>query len=517
MLDQFGNEYNNQSIQYMSNNGFDNKPKVSLFLFSQRQIPDQVRRPHTYNFDGEFRMDLQDNIERKLKGQIYSHLDTLMMESMKAKHAILPSATGDQLRLNEFSDLWTFILVVDNGSSPSVLGTRSFPGRTIYSGWVIDEPVYNSNTGHGIIPNPNAIFYISHDTVIACPTMYTPSGYANVPDVMGDFDYLPGQIAQQVQINGENLYNIAPKYLINSIIQTDSMSMEVSPTPVSVHEKSIELPTDPNNPMQHLGTLVGAVGDSILNSKNNFSANDILDSFDNKTLLQSMSNMVNPGYNNFPGHIDPKEALPFSVLLQKFNNDVDIVVCKRPYECQYDLSSPVATTRRNVFSALLSTSVPTILANCNLAEIAFRYNSFERPEGGLGSMGGARGIFQLLNIASLYQCDQQTLGSYWDNFQYQIKATIFSIIETTGGHFDLTMHCSLAGATLINLIMLDDVREPGLIETNNLLGGLNTPLIGSANVVTNNAAQLCNIVQDMTNNNAAVMNQFPSSAFLPSY
>ena len=132
-------------------------------------------------------------------------------------------------------------------------------------------------------------------------------------------------------------------------------------------------------------------------------------------------------------------------------------------------------------------------------------------------MGGARGIFQLLNIASLYQCDQNTLTSYWDQFQYQIKATVFSIIESTGGHFDLTMHCSLAGASLINLIMLDDVREPGLLETNNLLGGLNTPLIGSANVVTNNAAQLCNIVQDMTNNNAAVMNQFPSTAYLPQY
>lgn len=31
-----------------------------LYLFRHKQIPNQVRRPHIYNFDGEFRNDMQE-------------------------------------------------------------------------------------------------------------------------------------------------------------------------------------------------------------------------------------------------------------------------------------------------------------------------------------------------------------------------------------------------------------------------------------------------------------------------
>lgn len=516
MLDQFGGEANNQSVQYMSNNNLSNT-KASLFLFSQRQIPDQVRRPHAYNFDGEFRMDLQNNIERNIRGQLYNHLDTLMPESIQAKHAVLPAAQGDQLRLQEFNEMWTFILVVDNGNSPSILGTRSFPGRMIYSGWVIDDPVYPLNTGHGVVPNPNAVFYIAHNTIIACPTIFTPQGFTNNPDVTGDYDYLPGQIAQQVQVDGSSLYCLSPKQLIGSIIEGDGATMSISPTPLTAYSKSIEFSTDINNPVQHLSTLVGAVGDSVKMNKVNGSSYDILDSFNNKTILEVMGSMVNTGINHTPGMLDPREPIPFSILLQRFNNDIDIVVCKRPFECQYDLGSPVQATRRNVFTALLAESVPSILANCNLAEIAFRYNSYERPDGGLGSIGNERGIFQLMNIATLYQCDQAKLSSCWDQFQYQMKMMLFPVIETNGGHFDLTMHCSLAGASLINLIMLDEVRDHGLLETNNLLGGLNTPLIGNTSIVTNNASQLFGVVQDVTNSNAAIITNTEYNVGYPNY
>lgn len=506
-------EKNNQAIQsFQTSNFVNNQPQVKLFLFTQRMIPDQYRRPHIYNFDGQFRIDLQENIDRGLRGGAYTHLNTLMPESMPSKHAILPSVNSEHINLKSFGDMWTFILVIDNGTAPSPLGTRSFPGRSIFSGWVTDEPVNTVNFGGGIVPNPNAVFSITHNTHITCPISFTSSGMVPRPDVNADYDYVSGTILQQIQNNGQTLYSIDPKRITNGLIPDSengypSSTASIAPTPISAGRFSTEINTDINNPLQHLGTIVGSIYDSVKMSKENNNPADIMDSFTNETIISSMANLMNPGLN-VSAPIDPKVPFTFQELLMKFNNDVDVVVCKQPYDIQYELSCAATPSRRNVFTSLFSTSIPPILAGCNLAEVAFRYNSYEKPIGGLGSVGNDRGIFHLWNIASLFQVPQELLNSYWDNFQFQLRNTLFPMVLSNGGHFDLTMHCSLAGVSLINLVMLDELPEQGLIETNNLLGGLNTPLVASQDVVTNNSLQLLNVVRDVTNANSCMQQQF---------
>ena len=59
----------------------------------------------------------------------------------------------------------------------------------------------------------------------------------------------------------------------------------------------------------------------------------------------------------------------------------------------------------------------------------------------------------------------------------------------------IIVHCSIGGVSLIHLNLLDFASVHGFVETNNLLGGLNTPLVGTVSNFNNNAIQLANFTR----------------------
>lgn len=513
-LDLFGaqNVANNQATQMLTNVGFANQVtgKAHLFVFTQRFIPDQFRRPHNYNFGGEFRSALQENLERAQRGT-YNHLNSMMLEVPTAKSAILPAAQGQHMNLKNFGEQWTYILIVDNDRGLSPLGLVStIPSRMLYSGWIMDEPLtkknFNAVAGPGQtigavegtwIPNENAVFSTTHHTTLTVQQHMAPSGMVQQVQTTGDFDYV-SPVIQNLQMNGEQLFDIQPGKVVNSIIEdpANPLSFQIAGAPIQADNKSLEIPSEINAPTYHLRQIVGGMADTIKMVKSpTFETADVFGGSD--VLLSTMSSLMQTGHNVIPNDLNP--SLPFTLgeLMRKYGSNLQITVCKQPRELQYEWMPAQAPSRRNVLTSIISSSLPALLAQFGLAEVAFRYNSYQPVVGGLGSTNGERGIFQLLNVATLYGGSDTEKSSAWDHLQQYLKITLWPIIKENAGEFDVVVHCSLAGVSLINLQLLDEILEQGLVESNNLLGGLNTPLVGTSTDLMANAGQLYNVVKDI--------------------
>lgn len=496
--DLFGmqNAMNTQPTMMLNQVGFANQKrgKATLFLMSRRMIPNQFRRPVNYNFGGEFRVALQENMDRAQRSG-YNNLNAMMLEDRSARSAIMPSAIGQEVGLTTFSDQWTYVLVCDNDNGVSPLGTiSSIPSRMLYSGWIMDEPVTRQNGTAGYVPNPNAVLQTTHHTTLTMQQQMVPGGMHGHVETTGDYDYLSPQI-QNLQVDSTPLYNLNPGKVANSIVEDphNGLSFQIAAAPVAAEQKSIEIPTEINSPAFHLQKIVGGMADTVRHITNPsqgdmFAGNDVA--------LSTLSTFLSPGNNVFGGDIRPDTPFTMAELQMRYGDGLEIVVCQQPYDLQYDLISGAAPAKRNVLSSIISSSMPALLAQFGLAEVAFRYNSSVPVVGGLGSTNGERGVFQLLNIATLYAGSQTDIDSAWSNLQRFLKMTLFPIILANSGHFDVHLHCSLAGVSLVNLQLLDEIMESGLLETNNLLGGLNTPLVGGKNELFANAGQLFNVVKD---------------------
>lgn len=507
-MDLFGMEgqWNQQQNQMLSNVGFfqAQRPKATLYLFSRRFMPDQMRRPFLYNFNGEFRNELQVNLARAVnQNQPIAPMAAMLPNVNSARTSILPSATGQPVNLTSFSDAWTFILILDNDFAKSPLGIAStVPNRLLYSGWIVDEPVTPTNMSAGYTPNPSAMFNTTHHVTLAAHNSYSQFGSKNYVDAVGDFDYVNGLTAMNTTMDGQSLVNAMPSNILNSlVIDPDDYHGVFNfhmPSIAENSQASVELPTEMNSPTHHLQTLVTGFTDAVKLS--NAEMQDQLGQIDlfggPDVFVSNLATVMRAPVNSTQNDLDPKVPFFFSQLIQKFGNELDIVVLNIPWESQVGLSSPMAPTKRNVLTSVITGALPGLMTQFGICEIAFRYNSYQPVVGGLGSTNGDRGVWQILNVGTLYPVGQDTLAQSVERLQMYLKLTVFPILLAHGGHFDLTVHCSTSGVCLVDLQLKDEMIEPGLVESNNLLGGLNSPLISPLNYADQNARQLMNVVQD---------------------
>lgn len=494
---------NNMNLFQDTGMGPSSKGGAVLYVFSRKFIPDQYRRPHLYQFGGEFRMDLQNNIERSVKDPKYDFLDTFMMDSVKAKSAILPSAVGQHVNMKIFTEMWTFVLVVDNDTGLSPIGIRTtIPSRMIYSGWVMDEPVTKANMSAHYTPNPGAIFTTTHHTTMTMQQIVGSTGMVQVPQTTGDYDYISATVAQNIQADANQLYNLSPDKVTSSIMvdpatTTGNTPPNIGPVPivagVNSDKKSIELPSEINSPAYHLRTIVGGLTDSVKFMNNNMDNGDI---FGDKSLFNTANTLLNRGSSSAFCPLRPDTPFSFSELIDRYKQSLRVIVVNQPFDLSYDVGSAESVERRNVFSSIISSSIPPLLAQFNISDIAFRYAS--RVPKPIFTVNGDNSEFKVINAGQIYGNDPNTLTSSIQRFKQYLEMTIFPIIKANVGDFDLTLHCSIAGSSLVNLQILDEIKGYGLLETNNMLGGLNTPLLGNVNNLATNAGQICNVFRDVS-------------------
>lgn len=478
--------FGQQEVNFNAVNGV----RVTLYLFKPQIIQDFTRRSHVYKFsDSNMSMQLFDNVTGALNGMPQTNITTLMLPSTEAKSAVLPSATGDFVTLSKLSEYWKFLLIIDNEAGVTPMDTMMssrIPTRTMCFGMVVgDEPVSSMFGKHNL--NPFALYTIQHFTKLAMNQAHGFNGTYIGMDVINDYNIVHPDIAETCNANMSTLFDNRPHALSSSVIADPTMQGSFSNRPVAISgKKPLVVDTELSSPTHHLGTVVRGMVDSMTSvvGANNYSLNYgsasdvIMDTFSSLTA----SGTVAP---YFAG-IDPTDTLTGSDLMSRYGDAMEVVVVNQNSTPSYDLSGDVAPTKRNVFTSVISGAMPFLMVTCGLSDISFRYNSSVRDP-----LTATKGIFTVQNIASINgSTDNNYLQRSWSSFEGYIRNTVFPIIQTNCGEFDLTVYSSVGGISLVDLKLLDEMPEGGFIETNNMLGGLNSQLIGDMGVVNSNSSEL---------------------------
>ena len=472
---------------------------ATLFIFSPRFIPNQYRRPYDYRLGDGVKSAIADKVDRRLRGGSYSTTDTFLLDIPEARGAVLPATIGTPINLQAFSEFWTFLLVVDNENGLTPTGFQTtLPTRVIYAGWFVNEPVAKKNLSQSYVLNPSSMLVVAHQTVLSLRQTMGPTGYQGV-DVISDYDFAPTSSLQSINPAGENVYDLNPAEVIK--VSATSPDLEgtigIWATPVAAREKALTIPTELQDPTRHLSHLVSQAIETPILTLNGFNGAEAIDTFmGGQVALSSFGALLGQAIPTVLTKIQCNQPISLGEVCQIYPQ-LNYQVINIPTMPSYDIIDTAAPTASNVFSSLLYAAMPGILAQYGLAEIAFRYNSYAHQPGGLGSMGEKRGVYELQNIAPLYQCNQNEIQAKWVTMQTYLDVTLFPIIKTAAGDFDLMVHCSIGGVSLIHLNLLDHAPVQGFVENNNLLGGINTATVGSDKDVSNNSAQLVSMVNDL--------------------
>ena len=160
----------------------------------------------------------------------------------------------------------------------------------------------------------------------------------------------------------------------------------------------------------------------------------------------------------------------------------------------YDQADPMGPNRTNMMSSMISTCMPALLASNGFCFIQMSYDS-SKPS----NMPGICGCCNVSNAATLYPCSDDAYKFAVINLIRTLERDLFSIIINNCGHFQVNISSSISyGETLVNLVLHDSQSEQqsGMFSVNSTLSGLCSPVIGDANVATNNQQQLLNVLRD---------------------
>lgn len=471
-----------------------------LFLFSHKYIPDQWRRPHIYNFDGEFKTDLQNTISESLRKPGLALANAAMPHSVAARHAVLPAPQGQHVGLSRLSDYWTFMLVVDKGRDGGPFGTRSaIPSRMFYSGWIANEDAATKMGARWAI-NPQAVLSITHHSGFAEVASLGMNGGSSRVQNTADFDYAAPDVISNIETDGAKLYDMRFESVISKVAADPlGAGLQVAPAPIDHDTGAIETSAELKSPTFHLRSVVGTLTESIKHNRIDPNAADTpFGAVD--VVLESAVGLARSHRNCVTRGIDPSKVYTIDELMRLYGAGFDWQVIVPEFDPRYTLADSGAVTRRNVFTSMISSSIPNLLSMFGIADVSFRYSSYAQDQQqGLFVTNEHRGMFYLLNMGMLYQTTEAEKQHAWAVFCDYLRDTVFNVIRAECGEFDLMCHSSLLGSTLIDLNLLDELPEQGLVETNNLLGGLNSPLIGTQAEFQANAEQIYGATVDLIN------------------
>lgn len=493
---------------------------VHLYIFSPKNITPQFRRAHLYQFGPNFVNQVGESIEASIRhGNVKKN--SFMYDSQEAPSAITPNSFGTPVNLNTFSDLWSFLLILDivRGSQMPTMGIGvgmhvPFNTRCIYVGYCSDEPVNTTNMGNGVTINPQAALIITHHTVVNQVQEVDAFRSVTRSNTVCDVDLVPNHIIPQISPPVQDQHgNVdSNRYLMTpGNLHRSTSFNEFDQTAVYTGSEAMIKPTvnntavvaNLNSPRHHMSDVVGGLAHAFTHTAGLYSGSGTIDDQDMGILhgADVFHESVDTYYNSHStinralSPINPDVPVTLGTLNSMFPN-MRLTDCRIPAMNQWDSISQEAPNIVNIYGSMLSTTVPALLAGMGLSQIAFRYIS--RDVTNSFGVGAGDGSAQLLDIATFIQLSPEAMRLKFENFMHYMKFTVFPTLLAGGGDFDVTMYCSVAGTSLINLHFLDFPSyhyNNAFYESTTSLGGLISPLIGTTNELQHNATQLSNLIR----------------------
>lgn len=473
-----------------------------LYLISPTKFSDQANRSLIYRFDGNFLSKVNSAIESASSSMSGINLHRAVTDTDILTSAVPSANSIFKTDLNRLSDFWTFIMVVNNDIDPSIKTNiyNTNRKRVIYNGLCLDEPV-SMLTGTPT-PNLRTPFLILHKTIAEQVRTAGPTGGQESTKVFSDVDVIPGKTLQSMATvltkePSNNLYMMRPKELADTATLSSDGSVMTTLgdfSSIGRMDQSITVNSRLSVPRYNLYHLVKGISD--------VRANMMMDSgsgglqppalLGHDTISDRISeNLIDTTALAHKVGLDPNTYVTFGEILEKYNPK--ILPISIPKSQMYGTIDQSIISGSNQYSALLSSVIPSVLANNALSLFVFSYSSFADRSGQFGDG------MMIHKADPLIQISNEELEWRVRSVKNTLRNEVFPVLIAGRGDFELNASCSCNGITTINLNFMDDTASDAIYEIPNILGGFNNNLIGSHSITdynSTNIAKLINILTD---------------------
>lgn len=496
--------------------GYDLANQATLFIFSPRNHSQQYKRSYVYNFNNPLCENVVDVIRDSISGRGDINQMAFMEGSPDANSAIVPNASGLPINLNVFSELWSFLLVIDVKRGSQLMNNQNHYAHTIpcdarflYMGYCDNEPINPLNMGNGNSINPQSVLIITHHSYIYRSMQVDSQRTIPIVNTMTDVDIIPTDIVRQIGLGGIAApeYYAAPSKLMDSVTPSGDMEFGHNSQLMNIDTSNVahlsnfrgNIPTvaSLNSPRHHLRDIVRTLSDSYIHV-----ADNIYGELDRDTMYYSsvksqlMAEHVPSAISVSP--LDPNTPVTLSTILAMYPN-LTLNDCRVPVTSQWDVVSQEQPSIVNIYSSLISSTLPTLLVSNSISQIAFRYSSINVNN--MYTTLDKDDQHELLDIATFVPLSPEMLKQKYMSLLRYLKKTLFPMVKAAGGDFDLLVYTSVAGT---NIISLKYYNFPSLsvdnayYESYNSLGGIMSPVITTNDEFIHNAANLSNMLHQVS-------------------
>lgn len=505
----------NQASQTLANTYNTDDQRAMLIIFSPRTIVNTCKRPVKYNFDYNFIENIKDNADNIINsvGGYDLQAAGYMNNYDSSLYAVGVDAQGVMMNNSNFSDYYTWLLIIDNESisSGNVYSGPKLSNRYIYSGFCNFEP-YSSIDGLKVTINPQCVLTITHSTTMAIQKRYSALGDTSKMRITGDVDYILPDVSMQLNNNLD--YLLTPDAVQSGVAKNDSTSFYADMSKMLVAQGShpIPVPAFLNSPKHHLCSIVGAINRTLDEiTTDNFGSGAMRNS--NNSRVYGDTSVFRSSFNTNL-NVRPADIFlgldcsrPYTILeLQARYPMLQIIPSHADKISTSNLADQGVYTRANIASSILVAAVPSIAADNGLCEIGLLYKSYKSNNNMFitNMMDDSNDEIEIKNCAPFSQEDIGITKMRVKAFLAALKNQVFPIIKSIGGDFDLSLSCNAASECDVLLFFMDDRNgTTGIYESPLLLGGLNSPLIGPTNIYENNGQNLGAVLvamSEMTSN-----------------
>jgi len=461
---------------------------AKLYLFTPRQLPIQVLRPHRYTFTDNF----IDSIHSTA-----THMQLLPNTFNQPEGPVIaPSATGIPLDLNTINQCYSFVLIIDTKPNASFGGILSSLAETrqILIGFVVanDEP-YNRATN---TINPNAVLNFTHSSTIRLINGYSSRGSERDINISNYTDYINEVSGQQTQMD---MFVATPGELVASEIGDSGEVVDAANICVSnirLGDESMSVDGTLKSPVCHMSKLCSALDDAISQTSSVDVTNDNMGM---RVDLNPHSCAKSFFKNNIPNTnaITPMQGLnarrPITIgsLDMMFSGSLVVKTYNIPCASQWDIYPQDQCSVKNVMSSFASMTISAVATSCALAHVVFRYASWTKNN---NLMGIPNGSWEIMGCSTLVDVpDPNKQLEILNKFKMLLETQLFPTLRHVQGDFDIMCYVNIGGEVLVDLNFLDmnsSYNGIGFYETNTRLGGMLNPMLADSATLANNAANI---------------------------
>jgi len=468
-----------------------------------------VVRSHKFNINMEFADEFVDSLSSEYAVGGDRRGTPIARISQAAGSIIRPNEYGSNIDTKPYEDMCPFILMWDNPvvEASSRLGSsRKHDMRLIYLGYIMSPDPVVHRYGNTIIDHDAPVF-ITHvtSTRIAITTGY--QGTMLSPRMITDSDIINPR--SLLTISPDRQYDLSPNILLrNDYSSGDGSTVTAySLSQIDTGAPTLDFARANRNPKEQIRSLYKGLrkyaSTTLSPSMRHTGAHDryYSDSYytpGSRFQVSQHMSTTNPdipvgfSVNSIHRLEDIVRACP------ELKNRDSIQFIDVPFDLQHEVLDNRSPSVTNIWTAMLESALPPILASRGITDISFRYCS--NPAGSSIRLDPEPAV-QLQDIGfSILDLSKTEQIATWRECLGEIEREVFEVLITTAGDFDLIVDYHSANYTRVRLQFLDDETLPDntYSVTHGTFNPLTTPLIGDQHTLIHNSDQFGELVDQAT-------------------